>query len=274
MTRDEIDVLLKANEGKFYIYQLSKPDGTPFYIGKGIRRRIFNHEVEANGPGYSHKLNVIRRIKGESLSIDYAILDFYESESDCHAREVAEILRIGRHDLKTGPLTNLTSGGEGVLGLSDEARARIDHDLHSSDAPGERGVANRFYFELCGGVRSVPIRPVAILERLNALPPFASISKRITERQVAALAASAIANGILLRENAIIPRRLHVQGNELIIEYGASKNILQSGAATIHSSSSPKHESFQLTGHGFAAILALLEKSLLVSAGVLMPELE
>lgn len=274
MTRDEIDTLLKANEGKFYIYQLSKPDGTPFYIGKGIRRRIFNHEIEANGPRYSHKINVIRRIKSEGRSIDYAILDFYESESDCHSREIAEILRIGRHDLKTGPLTNLTSGGEGVLGLSDEVRARIDHDLHSSDAPDERGIANRFYFELCDGVRSVPIRPVTMIEKINSLQPFVNASKRITERQVAALAASAIANGVLLNENAIIPRRLHVEGNELLIEYGASKNILESGAATLHPSSRPKDECFQLTDRGFAAILELLEKSLLVSAGVLMPDLE
>jgi hypothetical protein len=142
MTKAEIAQLLSTSgSGRFYVYLLLRPDGTPFYVGKGKEKRLFFHEREALGDGRSHKLNTIRAISRGGQQIGYEIVAFYEDQSECHQREVAEIRRIGRHDLKTGPLTNLTDGGEGTAGLSEETKKRIDAELHGSGAPGEREVS-------------------------------------------------------------------------------------------------------------------------------------
>lgn len=269
MHKAEILEVLKAEkERRFYVYQLSKPDGTPFYIGKGINQRVFAHEREARGPERSHKLNLIRQLQRLALEIDYEILEFYACEKECHAREVAEILRIGRHDLKTGPLTNLTAGGEGTTGLSEETKARIDADLHGPNSPGDRGIANRFYLKLRSDVSSVPVRPLQSTPR--ALTPLQE-SRGPTPRMAAALAASAIANRVLLESGCRIPRRMSVEDKPLIVEYGASTNLLEAGLATLAPDQPAGHEVFILTERGLAAITAFIEVNLLIDAGVMMP---
>src|SRR5690349_1278384 len=47
---------------RFYVYILSRPDGRPFYVGKGSGRRIFDHDSEARSGHQCHKCNVIRKI--------------------------------------------------------------------------------------------------------------------------------------------------------------------------------------------------------------------
>jgi hypothetical protein len=265
-----LEALRAEKERRFYVYQLSKPDGSPFYIGKGIGSRLFAHERDALGPDRSHKLNLIRQMHRLGLEIEYQILEFYACEKECHAREVAEILRLGRHDLKTGPLANLTAGGEGTSGLSDETRARIDADLHGPDSPGDRGIANRFYLQLRSDVASVPVRPL-----LKAAPPRSLVPLqqcRIpTPRMAAALAASAIANRVLLEPGCIIPRRMEVEETPMIIEYGASTNLLEAGLATLAAGQPGGYELFVLSERGFEAITTFIETDLLVDAGVLMP---
>lgn len=271
MDRKSLDDLLKSNAGRFYVYQLSKPDGTPFYIGKGLGRRVFSHETEAVGPGRSHKLNTIRLIKSLGHSIDYSIVEFFDCETTCHQREIHEIRRIGRHDLGTGPLTNLTDGGEGTAGLSEETLARIDFNLHSADASGDRGIANRFFHALCGSVRSVPVRPISETATPRPLSAVDRTTRAPTIRQAAALAASAIANRVMIEPGASLPRRLNVSGTPMIIEFGACKDILQSGMATLLHTSPPTQESLALTELGYEAICQCLDSAMLVSAGVLMP---
>jgi hypothetical protein len=269
MTKSEVIELLRAEKRRFYVYQLSKPDGTPFYIGKGFGRRLFAHEREALGPGCSHKLNTIRQLRKLEQEVRYEILCVYDCEKECHAREMLEILRIGRHDLKTGPLTNLTAGGEGTTGLSEETRARIDADLHGGDAPGERGVANRFYLQLRSDVESVPVRPLS-KTTVRALVPLPQ-SRNPTPRMAAALAASAIANRVLIESGCTIPRKMELEGNPMIIEYGASTNLLQAGLATLVTGQPPGDEHFLLTQRGFDSIVSFIDTDLLIDAGVLMP---
>jgi hypothetical protein len=121
---------IKANAGKFYVYVLSKPDRTPFYVGCGAANRgrkghrIQCHEWEAARPVKSPKASTIRMIKGQGLSVVYAIDSWHADLDACYAREIELIGHIGRRDLGTGPLTNLTAGGDGVRAAREELRRK------------------------------------------------------------------------------------------------------------------------------------------------------
>lgn len=72
---------------------------------------------------------------------------------------------------------------------------------------------------------------------------------KMTARQAATLAASAIQNRILLEPEALIPRRLHVEGVEFIIENGVGNDMLSSDMVTV-ADSSPTSETLRLTEGG------------------------
>lgn len=119
---------IKANPGKFYVYVLSRPDGTPFYVGKGQRRRIAFHQVYARLGRKSHRYSVMRKIWSGNDDVRYRIAEFFDTEADAIAAEVAIISKIGRKKYG-GPLVNQTDGGDGVSGLryvfTAEHRAKI-----------------------------------------------------------------------------------------------------------------------------------------------------
>jgi len=258
LSRHQVEDLLVAKGGRFYVYYLLRPDGTPFYVGKGLNRRVFSHEKESEGSGRSYKLNVIRQIISTGKRIGYRI-EFFKSEYDAFQREIEEIRRIGRHDLKTGPLANLTDGGEGTSGL----------ELSSPDAFGERGIANRFFLELCPTPRSIPVRPASEFTPIALLPHRRRLEP--TKRMAAALAASAIANRVLLEPGCIIPRKMIVEDAVMLIENGAGASILESGLATLLPGHKPGDEKFVLSEEGVKKLVTLSDVDLLLDAGILMP---
>ena len=272
LTRNELEkALAEIERDAFYVYILYRPDRTPFYVGKGKGRRVLHHEREALGIGKTHKLNTIRAISRSGGQIGYSIVEVFDDEARCHSLEIELIRRYGRHDLGTGPLTNLTDGGEGAAGLSEETRMRIDAELHGPDAPGERGIANRFFLKLCEQVRSVPVRPLSSV-RLRPTLPHRS-ARRPTPRMAAVLAASAIANRVLIETGASLPRVLEVDGTAMAIENGVASDILKAGLATLQPARDPVGEEFLLNETGVSALLDLIGEPVLVAAGVLIPEL-
>ena len=142
----------------------------------------------------------------------------------------------------------------------------------STDAPGDRGIANRFFLELTASVRSIPVRPLSQIAKPRILAPCAQDGRNATVRQVAALAASAIANRVMIYPSAVIPRRLSIDDAPMIIEYGACMDIFRSGLADYTPGCGPTHEALQLTESGYQAMTNLLEKPTLVSSGILMPD--
>ena len=84
----------------YYVYAYLRPDGTPYYIGKGKDKRVYaNHRVKV--PTDKSKIKIIAHnlSEHESFLLETRLISLY-----------------GRKDLGTGVLRNLTNGGEGESG--------------------------------------------------------------------------------------------------------------------------------------------------------------
>ena len=124
-------------KNKYYIYALldtSKPglyqydnlsfDYEPFYIGKGTGDRIKNSTYDKDSIFKANKIKSLR-IRG----IEPIGIKVYENLENIESLriEIETIKLIGRRDLKLGPLTNLTDGGDGRLTSphSDDTKLKI-----------------------------------------------------------------------------------------------------------------------------------------------------
>ena len=86
---------------RYYTYAYLRPDKTPYYIGKGHGRRCY--EKARRSIKTPEKKRII-------------FLKKNLSEADAFKHEVYMIAVLGRKDLGTGILRNLTDGGEGSSG--------------------------------------------------------------------------------------------------------------------------------------------------------------
>ena len=108
--------------GKF-VYGEFQFDFEPFYIGKGFSKRELDHLKIAKSYKLAkncqngHIINKIRKIL--KLGFEPKIIKSKENltEKEAFVLEKRLIKTIGRFDLKKGPLTNLTNGGDGLSGF-------------------------------------------------------------------------------------------------------------------------------------------------------------
>lgn len=105
---------------RFYVYILARPNGTPFYIGKGSGRRLFDHDTEARSGHKCYKCNVIRKIWRSGSEVQRYTVFTTDDEDEAYAYEAELIALHGRANL-----TNGTDGGIGGRGCvtSPEVRA-------------------------------------------------------------------------------------------------------------------------------------------------------
>lgn len=84
---------------------------TPIYVGKGKGKRNLEHFKPYSLKQNSHKNKTLLKYNCDTL-----ILMSNLSEDDAFSEEKRLIELIGRKNIKTGSLLNLTSGGQGVSG--------------------------------------------------------------------------------------------------------------------------------------------------------------
>ena len=118
-------------DNRFYVYIYLNPlkpgkfnygeysfDFEPFYVGYGQGKRKFDHLIESKRNKYSHKLNTIRKIFNKNFQPIILTIKENLFENDAKILEIKTIFLIGRKDIKKGPLSNLTDGGDGVSGIN------------------------------------------------------------------------------------------------------------------------------------------------------------
>ncbi len=116
----------------FYVYVYVDPrDGVPFYIGKGKGRRAYNHLTASviqrgldKGWFFYHKL---RKLLASDTPPEIRFLCKELTEDQALYWETFFIGALGRRDIKTGCLCNMTSGGDGLSGrvVSEETRQKL-----------------------------------------------------------------------------------------------------------------------------------------------------
>lgn len=96
---------------RFYVYILCRPNGKPFYVGKGSGKRIFDHDAEARGGCDCHKCRIIRKIWRNGGEIQRYTMLTTDNEQEAFDYERELIALHGRKNLANG-----TDGGEGMSG--------------------------------------------------------------------------------------------------------------------------------------------------------------
>ncbi|MHC2253174.1 hypothetical protein ACVILK_002866 [Bradyrhizobium embrapense] len=273
---DQLSVkrFLRVHAGKFYVYVLSRPDGRPFYVGKGMNGRAFEHEAEARrnhpvGESNPFKCNVIRKIIRDGAAVLYEIDSVYEQDQQalCLEREAVLISKYKRlHE--GGVLTNLAGG----LGSMSGA-APFSLDRHAATLSGEpennpdRAILNRL-LQGIGPVSSVPVKPVRQMSRVLPTEPHPN-PRTPSLRCAYALIASASATGSRLLPETSVPRAFTYQGVDAIIENGVSRDLIKAGMASLVRSNNPHTESFRLSESQIDLLVGLYGKEGLVERGLL-----
>ena len=159
----------------YYVYIYYDPRRVPFepiYVGKGQRGRSEQHLKYAVNPILRRKLARIR-----AAGLEPVVVKEKENLTNTAASELERrlIRKLGRLDLKTGPLCNLTEGGEGALGRVVHKATR---KLWSDQRKGKPQTAAQ-YAANCGRRQSAETR--AKLSALN------KGHKRHTAQQLASI---------------------------------------------------------------------------------------
>ena len=107
-----------------YTYSHNKPDGTPFYIGKGSGRRAF---TKRTNPYWK---NIVAK-----YGYEVQILSHWDTEKEALNHEVLLIACMKDMGIK---LCNLTEGGEGATGYqhSEEHKASLKGNTYGASTWG------------------------------------------------------------------------------------------------------------------------------------------
>lgn len=127
-------------EHRFYTYTYNYPNGTPFYVGKGTKKRIISHmwDAKANRNTNKFHIRVIQKLlKNNEEPIIKKIVDEVDEEFAFFV-EQEFISKYGKRTNGTGILTNNTDGGEGTSGINNIKRTPEQIEAMRQRATGVR----------------------------------------------------------------------------------------------------------------------------------------
>jgi len=137
-------VYLDSRKSGIYKYGEHEFKYEPFYVGMGQGWRFKGHlkQCERKLDGKitycnEHKVRIINKIfKQKKVPV---IIKIFENitKKEALKKEIDVIKIIGRHDLKTGPLTNKTAGGDGCRHQSEESRKKYGEKMKKKYETGE-----------------------------------------------------------------------------------------------------------------------------------------
>ena len=270
-----VELFLRSIAGRYYVYLLCRPDGRPFYVGKGLNRRALEHEAEARrnhpfGESNPFKCNVIRKVIRDGGELTYCIDTHFDTNDQlaCLEREAALIKEHGRlHE--GGYLTNLAGGAGSLSGSAPFSLERHAATLSGESAGNpERATLNRF-LQGIGEVGSVPVKPVKQISRILPTTPHPN-ARSPTRRCAYALIASASATGLQLSRGPVsIPRAFTYQHVHAVIENGVARDILKAGMADLQPSADPLGETFLLSEPHLRILIDLVGDQMLKGLGLL-----
>lgn len=113
---------VKSVNTAFYTYLHCKPNGDPFYVGKGsFGRSHSNRSREFKRARNPHHKSIVQKYGAENIQV---FVFPCESEHQALADEVQQIAQLRRAGFR---LSNVTDGGEGVCGwvATTETRAKM-----------------------------------------------------------------------------------------------------------------------------------------------------
>ena len=105
------------DQPRFCVYTHSRPDRTPFYVGKGQSARAFS--LRSRNPHYA---NIVAKHGAENIIVRIVKRGLTEAQSFAAEREAIECLREFGYQL-----CNMSDGGEGQTGYrhTDETKKKI-----------------------------------------------------------------------------------------------------------------------------------------------------
>jgi hypothetical protein len=105
---------------RFYVYTLAEKEKV-FYVGKGQRQRVHNHEWEATTDCQCHKCRKIRKIWRNGGAVQKYIVFTTDDEDEAYRYEEELITSFGLKNL-----CNKALGGRGSRSITQE---EIEHRL-------------------------------------------------------------------------------------------------------------------------------------------------
>jgi hypothetical protein len=172
---------IKSNPAQFYVYVMSRPCGTPFYVGVGQDRRVMLHEWEATTQQKSRKLSIIRKLLRSDEGVRYRIDSWFDERRGALARErelVALFGRLGRPG--AGTLANVTAGGDDTDHLMAKRWADEQSSSRQSNAMREKWKDPEFRKRHAASMQRAGQNPSVIKRRsLAAIARWADPEVRI-----------------------------------------------------------------------------------------------
>jgi hypothetical protein len=111
-------------EKKSYVYLHIRPDKQEvFYIGLGSYNKKWKYERMLTIK--NRNIHWKRIVALNNGIFETKLLFDNLTKSETALKEIELIAQYGRSDLKKGTLCNLTNGGKGIVGLSEESKKSI-----------------------------------------------------------------------------------------------------------------------------------------------------